>query len=146
MKKIILFFGLCSFLSAGDNMIIKGKSDLSVADTSAKLQTILKEKGVKVFSVFEHSKEAKNVGAVMADTEVVVFGAPKVGTALMQCQPEIALELPLKFLIYKDGETTTVTYESIETIANRYDASKCKEIVSKLKNAQENLFKAITKQ
>lgn len=147
MRKII--FSLCvltsTFLLGGD-MLITGKSDLSVADTSKKLQNLLKEKGVNVFAVIEHSKEAKKAGLDMSDTEVVVFGAPKAGTPLMQCEPKLALELPLKILIYKDKEgKTEVAYESLQDVAKRYDASKCQEIVNKLSKAQENFFKAITK-
>lgn len=147
MRKII--FSLCvltsTFLLGGD-MLITGKSDLSVADTSKKLQNLLKEKGVNVFAVIEHSKEAKKVSLDMSDTEVVVFGAPKAGTPLMQCEPKLALELPLKMLIYanKDGKTE-VAYESLQDVAKRYDASKCQEIINKLSKAQENFFKAITK-
>ena len=78
----------------------------------------------------------------MTDTTVVVFGSPKVGTLLMQCKPSVALELPLKFLFYKDGDKTVIAYEDAKNIAARYGAQEC-EAVGKLSGAQANLLKEV---
>ncbi|WP_419250227.1 DUF302 domain-containing protein [Campylobacter fetus] len=95
--------------------------------------------------MFEHSKLAKEVNLEMRDTVVVAFGAPKAGTPLMQCEPSIALELPLKMVIYKDNDSkTVVAYRDIKDIAKSYGAN-CDEVVNKLSAAQSNFFKAITK-
>lgn len=148
MKKTIFslsaFFILLSSLNASD--LKELKSTLSVNDASIKLQKILKSKKVKVFSVFDHSKEAKDVNLKMNETQVVVFGNPKIGTKLMQCQGKIALELPLKMLIYKNAKNETiVAYRSMEDIAKDYDVKSCGKIVKKLSNIQQNLQKAISK-
>ncbi|EAH8299822.1 DUF302 domain-containing protein [Campylobacter fetus] len=146
MKKILLLASLLvGFAFAGDKMLVTGFSPLGVDETAAKLQNILKEKGLKVFGVFEHSKLAKEVNLEMRDTVVVAFGAPKAGTPLMQCEPSIALELPLKMVIYKDNDSkTVVAYRDIKDIAKSYGAN-CDEVVNKLSAAQSNFFKAITK-
>ncbi|EAJ5693415.1 DUF302 domain-containing protein [Campylobacter fetus] len=146
MKKILLLASLLvGFAFAGDKMLVTGFSPLGVDETAAKLQNILKEKGLKVFGVFEHSKLAKEVNLEMRDTVVVAFGAPKAGTPLMQCEPSIALELPLKMVIYKDNDSkTVVAYRDIKDIAKSYGAN-CDEVVNKLSAAQLNFFKAITK-
>lgn len=145
MKKILLALSIFSTLSfAGEKVLQSGTSSLSVEETAQKLQNILKEKGLKIFGVFEHSKLAKEVGLEMQDTIVVAFGAPKAGTPLMQCEPQIALELPLKMLIYKDKNgKTIVAYEDIKSIAKRYDA-KCDNVLTNLSKAQANFFKAVT--
>lgn len=147
MKKLVLFMILlCGFLFAKSDGIISSKSKLNVSETSKKLQNILKKKNINIFKVVEHSKEAKKVGLNMKDTEVVIFGAPKVGTILMKCSPKFALDLPLKFLIFEnEKKETIVTYESIKNIAKKYDTSNCNDIINKLSNAQEKIFKAITK-
>ncbi|WP_078424318.1 DUF302 domain-containing protein [Campylobacter pinnipediorum] len=103
---------------------------------------ILKSKQLKVFDIIEHSKLAKDVGLDMGDTTVVIFGSPKVGTLLMQCSNEIAIELPLKFLIYKNQDKTILAYEDIKQIAKRYNAQDCK-IVSKISEVQNKLSHAI---
>ncbi|AII14231.1 hypothetical protein (DUF302 domain) [Campylobacter iguaniorum] len=146
MKKFLLIAALfASFVFGGEKMLVTGFSPLEVGETSTKLQNILNEKGLKIFGVFEHSKLAKEAGLQMSDTVVVAFGAPKAGTPLMQCEPSIALELPLKMVIYKnkDGKTV-VAYDDIKNIAKRYDAN-CDEVIAKLSAAQANFFKAITK-
>lgn len=129
---------------AGESMLTKGVSALSVDETVAKFSDILKEKGIMLFDVFNHSKLAKEAGLEMSETSVVVFGAPKVGTLLMKCEPQIALELPMKFLIYKDGDKTTVAYEDIKNIAKRYNVQNC-DVIEKISGVQANLHKALTK-
>ncbi len=146
MKKFLATAAIAaSTVFAGD--LVSGNSPLGVDETAAKLQNILTEKGLKVFGVFEHSKLAKEVNLDMTDTVVVAFGAPKAGTPLMQCMPQIALELPLKMVIYKDeAGKTVVAYDDIKNIAKRYGAdAKCGEVVGKLSAAQANFFNAITK-
>lgn len=146
MKKVIALAFLATFLIGGENMLVEGKSALDVKQTSEKLQNILKSKGLDIFSVIKHSDEAKKVNLDMQDTQVVIFGSPKAGTPLMQCSPKIALELPLKMLIYKNKKNETiVAYEDIKNAATRYDTKNCEEIILKLSKAQENFFKAITK-
>ena len=144
MKKIIFLLGsLLCFVSA-ETTFIKGFSTLSVEEVSTKLQDILKSKGLRIFGVFEHSKLAKEANLSMQDTIVVAFGAPKAGTPLMQCAPEIALELPLKILIYKDKDgKTNILYRDIKDIAKDYNVD-CKEVLDGLSKAQASFFEAIT--
>lgn len=146
MKKIIIgSLVLAASLFGGQKMLIEGVSSLSVEQTSQKLQDILKSKNVNVFSVIKHSDEASKVNLNMQDTQVVVFGAPKAGTPLMVCSPKIALELPLKMLIYKNEQgKTIVAYEDLKSAAKRYDTQKCEQIIEKLSLAQKNFFNAIT--
>lgn len=144
MKKLLISVTtIASLAFGGESMLIKGTNSLSVDETVAKFSNILKEKGVMLFDVFNHSKLAKEAGLEMTETSVVVFGAPKVGTLLMKCEPQIALELPMKFLIYKDGDKTTVAYEDIKNIAKRYGAQNC-DIVEKISGIQANFHKALT--
>lgn len=140
MKKII-FSTILAALPLFASHLVELKSNLSVDEVTAKASQILQEKGLKVFSVIEHSKLAKEVGLELTDTSVIVFGSPKVGTLLMQCSPKIALELPLKFLVFKDGDQTILAYEDIKNVAKRY-GTEC-EITEKLSQAQSNLAKAI---
>lgn len=71
----------------------------SVDETLSRLQTLLKEKGVKVFCVVDHSGEAIAAGLEMRPTKLLIFGNPKAGTPLMLAAPSAALDLPLKILI-----------------------------------------------
>jgi uncharacterized protein (DUF302 family) len=71
----------------------------SVDETVNRLQTLLKDKGVKLFCVVDHSGEAIAAGLQMRPTKLLIFGNPKAGTPLMLAAPSAALDLPLKILI-----------------------------------------------
>ena len=96
---------------------------LSVADTVARLRELLGAKGVKLFDVVDHSGEAEAVGLTLRDTKVAIFGNPQAGTLVMEAVPEAALDLPLKVLIWRDGDQTKLTYASPGELATRYGLS-----------------------
>jgi uncharacterized protein (DUF302 family) len=75
----------------------------SVDETIAHLQLLLKEKGVQVFALIDHSGEAKRAGIEMPPTKLLIFGNPKAGTPLMLSAPSIAIDLPLKLLVWEDA-------------------------------------------
>jgi uncharacterized protein (DUF302 family) len=74
----------------------------SVDETVRRVQELLESKGVKVFTVIDHSGEAAKVGLEMRPTKVAIFGSPKGGTPLMLASPSVAIDLPLKALIAED--------------------------------------------
>ena len=63
--------------------------------------------GVRLFATIDHSGEAERVGLVLRETKLLVFGNPQAGTPLMQANPLIALDLPLKILVWEDDEHWT---------------------------------------
>jgi uncharacterized protein (DUF302 family)/uncharacterized membrane protein YidH (DUF202 family) len=96
-----------------DNGLITIPSSHSVDETVAKLQTILENKGVKLFALVDHSGEAKKAGLKMPNTKVLIFGNPKAGTSLMLAAPSAAIDLPLKILVAEDtGGQVTLTWNS----------------------------------
>jgi uncharacterized protein (DUF302 family) len=74
-------------------------SQHSVDETVNRLRTLLKDKGVKLFCVVDHSGEAIAAGLQMRPTKLLIFGNPKAGTPLMLAAPSAALDLPLKILV-----------------------------------------------
>src|SRR5438105_13400512 len=95
-------------------------SPFSVADTVARLSTLVAEKGITLFGVIDHSGEAHARGLELRDTKVVMFGTPEAGTPVMQAAPLAALDLPLKVLVWDDGGETKVTYAPPSELAARY--------------------------
>lgn len=79
----------------------------TVDETVTRLQTLLNEKGIKLFALIDHSGEAKAAGFDMPPTKLLIFGNPKSGTPLMLAQPSTAIDLPLKILVARqpNGET-----------------------------------------
>jgi len=96
-------------------------SPWSVEETVSRLTAFLESKGVKVFAVIDHSGEAAKAGLELRDTKVVVFGSPAAGTPVMQAEPLAALDLPLKVLVWANGDRTQINYTAPGDLAARYN-------------------------
>lgn len=83
--------------------ILRIPSKLSVDATVARLQAILQAKGVKLFTIVDHSGEAASADLKMPNTKLLIFGNPNAGTPLMLASPSVALDLPLKILVAEDA-------------------------------------------
>jgi uncharacterized protein (DUF302 family) len=106
----------------GEGMVTK-LSPWSVADTVSRLTAAVTAKGMKVFAVIDHGGEARAVGLGLRDTKVVIFGSPQAGTPVMVAAPLAALDLPLKVLVWADGDQTKVSYTAPVALAARYGLS-----------------------
>ncbi len=102
--------------------IVDLSSNHSVETTVLKLKSILQAKGVTLFAVVDHSGEAEKVGIKMPPTKLLIFGNPKAGTPLMLAAPSIALDLPLKILVWEDKEGKVwISYNSPQFLKDRHD-------------------------
>jgi ribose 5-phosphate isomerase A len=108
---------------AGRGRLTIKLTPLSVPDAVARLRELLETKGVKLFDVIDHSGEAEAVGLSLRDTKVAIFGAPQAGTPVMEAVPQAALDLPLKVLIWRDGDQTKLTYAPPSELAARHGLS-----------------------
>ena len=82
---------------------------------------ILKNKGVKLFALVDHSGEAEKVGMKMRPTKLLIFGSPKGGTPVMLAAPSVAIDLPLKTLVAEDENGKVwVSYNSPEYLQQRH--------------------------
>jgi len=95
------------------NGIVTIPSHQSVDQTVQKLEAILEAKGVKLFALIDHSGEAEKAGMQMRPTKLLIFGNPKAGTPLMIASPSIAIDLPLKILVWEDADgTARISYDA----------------------------------
>ena len=149
MKHFITFL-LFPFLAAAQPIIsstdvIKPYGDfqspLAFEETVAALQKTLNSKGITIFATIEHHKAAEVVGESMQPATVLIVGNPKVGTALMQENPLLAIELPLKILIYEEDKTVKIRYEKIAAIAKKYDIKQNFATAEKIDSAMQQLIK-----
>ena len=103
--------------------VVTKLSQHSVAETVAKFTGILNAKGLKVFAVIDQSAEAIQVGLSLRETTLVIFGSPAAGTPVMVASPLSALDLPLKVLVWADGEQTKVSYYAPAALAASHHLS-----------------------
>ena len=101
--------------------IVTKASPRSVAETVDRLQTVVRARGLRIFALIDHSAEAEHAGLAMPPTKLLVFGSPRAGTPLMVASPLLALDLPLKALVWQDAEGHVgVSYYSPAYLAERY--------------------------
>ncbi|MGA3107698.1 MAG: DUF302 domain-containing protein [Terriglobales bacterium] len=101
--------------------IVSTLCNYSVDQAVEKLKGILKAKGVTLFALIDHSGEAEKAGMKMPPTKLLIFGSPKAGTPLMLAVPSIAIDLPLKILIWEDIHGKVwVSYNSAAYLQTRY--------------------------
>jgi len=104
-----------------NNGIISKPSNHSVDQTVDRLKAVLQSKGVTLFAVIDHSGEAEKASMKMPSTKLLIFGSPKAGTPLMLAAPSIAIDLPLKILVWEDGQGKVwVSYNSAAYLQQRH--------------------------
>jgi len=99
-------------------------SGRSVSDTVARLTELVAAKGMRLFAVIDQAAEARKVALQLRETTMVIFGSPVAGTPVMVAEPLAALDLPLKVLVWADGQQTKVSYDAPAAIARRRGLSR----------------------
>lgn len=104
---------------------VSGMIDLpckrSVTETVEHLESLLQVKGMKIFARIDQAAEAKSAGLTMRPTVLVIFGDPKAGTPLMNQHPSIAMDLPLKALVWESADGKIwLSYNSSEFLQQRH--------------------------
>ncbi len=105
-----------------DNGMVHLASPYPFAETLRRLEAVLQSKGLTVFARIDHSGEAEKVGMKMHPTQLLIFGSPKAGTPLMLASPTLAIDLPLKALVWEDaGGKVWISYNSAEYLKQRHN-------------------------
>jgi uncharacterized protein (DUF302 family) len=105
-----------------DTGIVDVPSSHSVDQTVERLKEILNAKEVTLFALVDHSGEAAKAGMKMPPTKLLIFGSPKAGTPVMLAAPSIAIDLPLKVLVWEDRSGNVwVSYNSPAYLQKRHN-------------------------
>lgn len=133
----LLFAGVVLAQKGANNMNNQA-SKFSVDETMGRIEQILQKMDIPVFAKFDHQKNAKEVGLDLRPNQVIVFGSPKVGTKLMQENPAISIELPLKISVWEDknGKVWT-SFPQMEHLASEYGLEK-EPVIGKMQELLEN--------
>ena len=110
-------------MNSGEGIITK-PSKYSVPETLHRLETILAAKGIKIFTLVDHSGEAEKAGLKMPPTQLLIFGNPTGGTPVMLAAPISAIDLPLKALAWQDaGGKVWLSYNDPAYLERRFGLS-----------------------
>jgi uncharacterized protein (DUF302 family) len=103
-----------------ENDIVTKLSPRSVIETVSRLREMVDARGMRLFAVIDQSAEARQAGLELRETTLVIFGSPATGTPVMVASPLAALDLPLKVLVWADGEQAKVSYYAPGSLAARH--------------------------
>ena len=106
---------------AATTEITTKNSPRSINDTVTKLTGLIEARKMRLFAVIDQTAEARRVGLELRPTTLVIFGNPVAGTEVMNAAPLSALDLPLKILVWADGEQAKVSYLAPGALAARYN-------------------------
>ena len=115
------------------------KSPHPVAATADRLIAALKGRGITVFARIDHAGGARAAGLELPDEELLVFGDPRAGTPLMQDDPQVGYELPLRLLVWEAGGETLVGYRPPTELAERYAIGARSELLARMRKLLEGL-------
>lgn len=113
--------------------LVIATSPYSLSQTIDNIKHVLQEKGVTLFATIDHAQAAFKASLQLADEQVLIFGDPKAGTFLMQENPKIGIELPLKILVWQAANGTTyIGYKDPLLLGDAYNIKKHAEILKKM--------------
>ena len=152
MKKVIIsvlvFLSLVGCDNKRGTFLETVQSQNDQKTTVNKLIKLIKDQNLTYFETIDHQANAKKVGMDLKPESVVVFGNPRMGTVLMNCNPSIGLELPLKILVNTTYEgITSLTYTNPEywSLKHNVKDKRCLKILMKAKGALKELSQKAAK-
>ena len=129
-----------SITSASADGLITKPSRYAAAETLDRLEAALKERGFMIFARLDHAAAAESVGLKMPKSTVLVFGNPRLGTPVFIKHPTLAIDLPLKALVWDDASgKTSLSYNSAQyllgTIYGRHGAPSSADAIARIEAA-----------
>ncbi|WP_233171721.1 DUF302 domain-containing protein [Dyella sp. ASV21] len=101
--------------------VVTLRSAYNVAHTVERLTQLLSEHGVRIFAHIDFSGDAAAAGLTLLPEQMLIFGNPRAGTPLMQVEPEVGLDLPLKVLVWEDDRGATwIAYTTADYVVSRH--------------------------
>jgi uncharacterized protein (DUF302 family) len=148
MKKtaiaLLSLVGLAAANPASADDLIVRQSRHPVGVTLDRLQAAIGQNpAIVVVARINHAAAAEKIGLTLPPIEVLIFGNPALGTPLMQSNPRIGLDLPLKAVAWQDKEGRTwIGYTDPRRLAARYGIRDRAEVVSKIAGVLDKLATA----
>lgn len=118
----------------GPKVMTCRESCYSVATTVDRLEAFLKSKGIDVAARIDHAAAAKKKGLELKPTEVLIFGNPAVGTHLMLSRPSIAVDLPLRVVVWQEADGTVwLGHHDVHDLAQRHGIADRAETIEAMR-------------
>jgi uncharacterized protein (DUF302 family) len=142
LKLIVLFALIVPVQTAfsGDSLFVTRRTHREASVVVKELKERMEKKGFKIFTEIQHHEEAKQAGEQLRFTYVIIFGNPKSGTKLMQCDQRIGYELPLRILVTTDTNgQTLISFKDPKNYSKDYALKECQTILEKMSGVLHEL-------
>lgn len=101
--------------------LITTRSGVGPQETMRRFEAEVRARGMTVFAHIDHAAGAAAVGMQLRPTDLLIFGAAKGGTPLMQSTQTIGIDLPLRALVWQDeAGTTFLSYNDPAYLTRRH--------------------------
>jgi uncharacterized protein (DUF302 family) len=111
------------FSLAADNGIVTVSTQRTVEQAAEALASLIQAKNIILFARIDFAADAQRAGLAMPPAQLFVFGNPRAGTPLIQAVPSVALDLPLKVLVWQDSDGRVwLSYNATSYLQARHGA------------------------
>jgi uncharacterized protein (DUF302 family) len=125
--------------------LVNVPSQFSVQETADRFAAAAEQAGLKIFARIDHAAAAAKVEMSLRPTQLIIFGSPKVGTALMTSDQRAGIDLPLKALAWQDAEGKVwLSYNSPDYLFGRFAIDDRAPVKQKISGALAKFSKAAT--
>ena len=137
----VLITGLVVISPAGyTSGLVLTCSSHSVSETLDRLETVLRNKGLRIFARIDHAAGARGVGVGLRPTQLLLFGNPKLGSQLFTSNQLAGIDLPMKTLVWEDTQGRVwLAYNDPGYIAARHGIEDRPGVISKMSDALKKL-------
>jgi uncharacterized protein (DUF302 family) len=145
IRLLSVLFMVLAFGARADSGLVNVASAFGVQETSDRFVAAAGKAGLHIFARIDHAAGAAKVGQSLRPTELIIFGSPKVGTALMTSDQRVGIDLPLKALVWQDAEGKVwLSYNSPDYLFGRFSIEDRAPVKQKITGALARLSKAAT--
>lgn len=143
---VFVFFASCTAedpTRLDTDVIMSFESTAPVSDTMDRFEAAVRAQGLTIFARIDHAANAQSAGLSLAPSQVLIFGNPKAGTQLMNVNPNVALELPLKALVREKGEGSILYMQDPAAIAVKYRIKTLDPLIRKIRSTLRTLGNSV---
>lgn len=126
-------------IQSGMVVLHKEQSAYDFNETCERISKFLESRNIPIFATIDHRDNAEKAGLTLRPEKVILFGSPMVGTHLIEENPDIGLELPMRILVFQIDSSVIVGYFDYDSIVDEYHISKSLDFAKRLAKLMKEL-------
>lgn len=142
MRWMLMVFLLTALPAQAQESWVVKQSPNDVSATADRLVTAVEEAGAEVVARIDHAANAEKADMALEPTILIIFGNPAIGTPVIAAERRAALDLPVKVLIWREGDATMLGYLNPQSLKLRYGIEGADEALTKMAGALDKLTEA----